>query len=295
VMNGTNTVTEFSENGLVPDSNLDGNFGDNLTPTPISFAPVTFFGLTKQGALSTKLQDNSYDITYTISVHNLGNDTLTNVTAKDSLFGKVINTPASYTIKSAPVATGFLTANSAYNGNSDINLLVAGTSKIGPGQVETIIFTINVLPDTVTVISNSAFGSALHGTVTVADTSNNGTNPDTDANGVWNEPIDNTPTILIIDDSELFVPDGFSPNGDCKNDFFVIKGLTPGSENAITVYNRWGNKVYYSGNYDNSWQGIPNTGGSLGTQKLPQGTYYYILEFKGSDVKPKTGYIILQY
>jgi gliding motility-associated-like protein/uncharacterized repeat protein (TIGR01451 family) len=289
-------VTDSSQVGLNPDSDNDLNPTNNNIPTPLILTPRMLFGLTKEGSINGPLTDKSYDITYTITVHNLGNDTLKNVVVKDSLFGTTIKNPATYTIKNGPATTGSLTANGSYNGNSDPNLVIGASSVMPPNTVNTIVFTINVFPDTVTVISNYATGRAIGktNTVTVSDTSNTGNNPDTDNNGVCNEPVDNKPTVLKIENSELFVPEGFTPDGDGKNDFFVIKGLN-GKECALTIFNRWGNKVYFKDNYDNTWNGTPNSGGTLGTQKLPQGTYYYILEFKNSDLKPMNGFIVLQY
>lgn len=288
-------VTDSSQVGLDTDPDLDGDPTNNNVPTPLNLVPFQFFGLTKEGSLNGPLSDGSYDITYTITVHNLGNDTLKNVVVKDSLFGTTIKNPATYTMKSGPTASGSLTANAAYNGNSDVNLVTPGSSIMAPGTTSNIIFTINVFPDTVTVISNYATGSALgSNSVAVSDTSNSGNNPDSNSNGVWNEPVDNKPTVLIIEDTELFIPEGFTPDGDGKNDLFVIKGLK-GKECTLTVFNRWGNKVYTKENYDNSWNGTPNVNGTLGTQKLPQGTYYYILEFKNGDIKPVNGFVVLQY
>ncbi len=288
-------VSDSSQVGSDPDPDTDIDPTNNNIPTPIQFTPNIFFGITKAGTVSTKMADKTYDITYTITIHNLGNDTLKNITAKDSLFNNTIKYPATYTMKSGPTVSGNLTANSLYNGNSDINLL-SGLNVMAPGNVNTIIFTINVNPDTVTIFKNSAYGNALSSTsITVSDTSNTGNDPDSNDNGVWNEPADNVPTVLIIPNTDFFIPDGFSPNGDGKNDLFIIKGLPVGVDNVFTVYNRWGNKVYAKDNYDNTWNGMPNVNGTLGTDKLPPGTYYYILEFKGGDIKTTNGFIVIQY
>jgi gliding motility-associated-like protein len=75
----------------------------------------------------------------------------------------------------------------------------------------------------------------------------------------------------------------------------VIKGLPLNVDNVLTVFNRWGNKVYQKSNYDNTWNGNPNVNGTLGTEKLPPGTYYYIIEFKGGDLKTTNGFVVLQY
>ena len=289
-------VVDSSQIGLDPDPDLDLDPTNNNIPTPIQFTPNLFFGLTKAAELSKKLSDKTYDITYTITVHNLGNDTLKNITVKDSLFANTIKYPASYTMKSGPVTTGSLSANALFNGNSDINLLIPSASVLPPGNVNTIIFTINVNPDTVTIFKNSAYGTALStNSTTVSDTSNAGNNPDINGNGIWNEAADNVPTIVIIPNTNFFIPEGFSPNGDNKNDVFVIKGLPVDVDNVLTVYNRWGNKVYQKSNYDNTWNGTPNVNGTLGTEKLPPGTYYYILEFKGGDLKTTNGFVVLQY
>ncbi|MGZ4043571.1 MAG: gliding motility-associated C-terminal domain-containing protein, partial [Bacteroidia bacterium] len=278
------------------DPDLDGDPTNNNIPTILNLPPKLFFGLTKAGTLSDKLDDNTWDITYTVTVHNLGNDTLKNVVVKDSLFNNTIRLPATYSIKSGPTATGSLVANTSFNGNSDINLLNASQSVLPPGSVNSIVFTINVNPDTITIVKNSAYGTAINTTsITVSDTSNAGTNPDVNGNGVWNEPSDNIPTVLSIPNSSLFIPGGFSPDGDGKNDFFVIKGLSSGIDNTFTVYNRWGNKVYSKNNYDNTWNGYPNVSGTLGNQKLPQGTYYYTLDFKTGDNKTMYGFIVIQY
>jgi gliding motility-associated-like protein/uncharacterized repeat protein (TIGR01451 family) len=246
------------------------------------------------------LDNNTYDVSYTVTVHNLGNDTLRNIVVADSLFNNTIKAPASYVVKSGPVTTGGLSANSNFDGRYDINLISSGQSKMAPGEVSNIRFTINVAPDTVTIVYNSAFGSAqsFFGD-TARDISNNGTDPDSDDNGIWNEAVDNVPTLLELPlltsrTSSLFIPEAFSPDGDGVNDVFVIKGLPDGGENSITIFNRWGNRVYHHGNYNNSWDGRPNIAGTLGKDRLPPGTYYYVLEMQGPGVT-KTGYIVLQY
>jgi gliding motility-associated-like protein len=301
------TVADSSNAGYATDPDNDNNPTDNNSPTVISFTPHLFFGLTKVGAY-TKLDNNTYDISYTVSVHNFGNDTLRNVVVKDSLFGAVIKAPSTYTIRTAPAADGNLIANANYDGKTDVDLLIAGLSKMAPGVTSNIVFVINVdtySATTETEIRNSAFGRALeispNFTANVSDTSNNGTNPDTNNNGVWNETVDNVPTILVLPPAAaaptptLFIPEGFSPNSDGINDVFVIQGLPTNGENSITIFNRWGNRVYFHSNYNNAWDGHPNIAGTLGKDKLPQGTYYYILDIKGSGLKPITGYIVLQY
>jgi gliding motility-associated-like protein/uncharacterized repeat protein (TIGR01451 family) len=296
------TVRDSSTTGFDPDPDNDLVPGNNSQATVVSFTPTVFFGITKKGSF-VKADNNTFDLTYTVTVHNLGNDTVRNVILKDSLLGAVIRDPASFSIRTAPNGNNGLVGNNNYNGSSDVHLVVPGLSKLAPQTIAQVVFVVNIVPDTVTVINNSAFGQGMVSTGPgqtgpVTDISNDGSNPDANNNNVWNEPSDNVPTPLILPSTiELFIPEGFSPNGDGINDQFVIKGLPNTGENTITIFNRWGNRVYFHQNYGNGlpWDGSSNIAGTAGQGKLPQGTYYYVLEMKGNANKTITGYIILQY
>lgn len=288
-------VSDSSNDGFSWDPDQDGSPTNNNIPTVINLNPNTRLGVAKAGVLSQQLSDNTYDITYIVTVKNFGNDTLKNVQVKDSL-NKTVPLPAQYSIKVAPSITGtLLTANSSFNGNSDIKLL-SGLDMLAPGQVDTIKFTINVKPDTVTVFKNTAMGYAINQfSVATRDSSQTGYNADPNSDGNPNEVTESEPTVIIIPSSELFIPEVFTPNGDGKNDLFVIKGLN-GRKAKLTVFNRWGNKVYENNEYDNTWNGFPNAAGLIiGNSKLPQATYYYIIEFQDKDKEVKTGYVVLQY
>ena len=79
------------------------------------------------------------------------------------------------------------------------------------------------------------------------------------------------PTETDIPSVDLFIPDGFSPNGDGINDKFEI--THPISlKIEFEVYNRWVNLVYKSSDYQNNWDGRGM--GNLFGQELPAGTYY---------------------
>ncbi len=86
------------------------------------------------------------------------------------------------------------------------------------------------------------------------------------------------------------IPNGFSPNGDGKNDFFVIPELYeyPGN---LTVFNRWGDVVYSNPNYQNQWGGTCEADLCIGGDLLPEGTYFYLLDIQGITFK---GYITLK-
>ncbi len=102
---------------------------------------------------------------------------------------------------------------------------------------------------------------------------------------------------LIIDVKEGLgiIPEVFTPNGDQYNPTFEIKGLDSYPNNSLQIFNRWGNPVYNAKPYKNDWIGTPNVAGKTGSDKLPTGTYYYILDL-GDDAKTIfRGYIQLQY
>lgn len=87
-------------------------------------------------------------------------------------------------------------------------------------------------------------------------------------------------------EEEIVLPQFISPNGDGKNDvYFINDSLPQGSK--LTIFNRWGNEVYHSNNYQNDW------GGTYMGHLLPASTYYAVLLMpKGTR---KTTYIELQY
>lgn len=75
----------------------------------------------------------------------------------------------------------------------------------------------------------------------------------------------------------LEVYNEFSPNSDGFNDFFEVECITD-YLNTTRVYNRNGNLVFETQNYQNNWDGIANVGGVLSKgDHLPAGTYYYVI------------------
>jgi len=72
---------------------------------------------------------------------------------------------------------------------------------------------------------------------------------------------------------EVVVPNVITPNGDDINDKVRIKYLYlyPGS--AFTIFNRWGQTVYHSDDYQNDWD----------APGLESGNYYYLLKVQDDD------------
>lgn len=91
-------------------------------------------------------------------------------------------------------------------------------------------------------------------------------------------------TIRIIitpcDDFEPIFPTVITPNGDGKNDLFVVQNLEKIYTNCqMTIYNRYGNVVFESTGYTTPWDG------TFKGEKLPMGTYYFKLELNDASNK----------
>jgi gliding motility-associated-like protein len=65
-----------------------------------------------------------------------------------------------------------------------------------------------------------------------------------------------------------------TPNGDGTNDSFkpADKGWSGINEHTMTVFNRWGEKVWESNNFTDGWDGKQNG------HHVADGTYYWVLE-----------------
>ena len=106
-------------------------------------------------------------------------------------------------------------------------------------------------------------------------------------------------TIVVAKEDPIEIYNGISANGDGKNDGFRIEGIENYRKNTLKIFNRWGVLVYQKEGYTNA---DPFTGYSNGRstiesgKKLPQGTYYYILEYENSNnqTQTKTGWLYLK-
>ncbi len=92
---------------------------------------------------------------------------------------------------------------------------------------------------------------------------------------------------------EIEIYNAISPNNDNKNEIFRIANIDSlEPENTVTIYNRWGSKVFEVENYNNDdrvFKGLNDNGG-----ELPSGTYFYKIVFPSTQEKEKTGYLVLK-
>lgn len=107
-------------------------------------------------------------------------------------------------------------------------------------------------------------------------------------------------TIQIKVDGEIVAYNGLSPNGDGKNDFFLLENIQfLGPDNKVKIFNRWGDKVFEIDNYNNvsiKFEGKQNNG-----TELPSGVYFYKVNYDKiitqpgtSSVGEMTGYLTIK-
>ncbi|RZK60800.1 MAG: T9SS type B sorting domain-containing protein, partial [Hymenobacter sp.] len=79
-------------------------------------------------------------------------------------------------------------------------------------------------------------------------------------------------TVTVV--PPLRIPNAFTPNGDGRDDTWEIERIGSFSGNQVTVFNRWGNKLFEAQHYQrgSEWDG------TIKGQPAPIGTYYYLIK-----------------
>ncbi|QBQ42054.1 T9SS type B sorting domain-containing protein [Sphingobacterium psychroaquaticum] len=103
----------------------------------------------------------------------------------------------------------------------------------------------------------------------------------TDENGLK----DRANVTVVVDPRELLIPNVITPNGDGKNDNFVIVGRENYDRIELIIMNRWGNEVYRNADYKDEWGG----------GNLNEGTYYPIIRaIKGNKIREFKSYLLIK-
>ncbi|WP_264551163.1 PKD domain-containing protein [Flavobacterium sp. N2038] len=188
-------------------------------------------------------------VVFTITAENLGSLTATNVEVQDLL-------PKGYALDSYTVTSG------VYNGTTGLWTIPIINGK----TAQTLVINAKVLD------FNDYLNTAHLAKLDQIDT-NSSNNQDS----------------ATVAPNCLKIYNEFSPNDDGQNDTFYIDCITQYPDNQLSIFNRWGNIVYYKKGYDNTWDGKAE--GSAKT--LPEGTYYYILDL-GDGSKKTSGWVYLK-
>jgi gliding motility-associated-like protein len=76
--------------------------------------------------------------------------------------------------------------------------------------------------------------------------------------------------VEIYEQCRVVAPNVITPNNDGINDFFVLKNLEDYDRLELQVFNRWGNLIYESDDYQNDWNGL-----NLNSEQITEGVYFY--------------------
>jgi gliding motility-associated-like protein len=91
--------------------------------------------------------------------------------------------------------------------------------------------------------------------------------------------------ILVVCPDSLRTFTAISPNGDGRNDVFLVDGLQNYPDHTVCIFNRWGNQILNQKNYQNDWSGTWNG------VNVPDGTYFYFIRNDANGEMLLTGYI----
>ena len=84
------------------------------------------------------------------------------------------------------------------------------------------------------------------------------------------------PVILLLENCNFLIPDGFSPNGDGFNDTWMPLGLAdPNLTTSVVaeIYDRHGKLVHYLDIFGPGWDGLYNG------IPLPESDYWFVIEY----------------
>ncbi len=94
--------------------------------------------------------------------------------------------------------------------------------------------------------------------------------------------------------SEVFIPNGFSPNEDGVNDTFKIVDIEYSFPNfTLEIYNRYGNLMFKGDKTNPEWEGKSTVSSTLIDSVAPNGVYFYIVNFNKNNEAPKQGQVYL--
>ena len=264
-------------NGVLPTITYTVSDGDIKTDSGeliINVLPLP--ELIKTSGKPIMNNDGSFSWTYTLTLHNDTQTSVSNIQVEDNLDDVFSNKGCTYSVTQI-LATGGLTANGFYNGSGNVKTLIDGLS-MSAGQLDSIRIEVNVnthgQSDTILVFNQAILtAKAIFGEFSMKSHANK-------------TSVLATPTQTNIPVIKLFIPDGFSPNGDGVNDKFVIVHEAS-IKLDIEIANRSGNVVYKSSDYQNDWDG-KSMGSFFGGNDLPNGTYF--VTYKA--IKISTGEIV---
>jgi len=95
---------------------------------------------------------------------------------------------------------------------------------------------------------------------------------------------DDSIRVYVVGQGALFVPTGFTPNGDGRDDYFrpIVVGYR--QVKFFDVYNRWGQQVFHTNQIEAGWDGTFNG------KPVDMDVYFWMLDIidrNGTEIKQK--------
>ena len=94
---------------------------------------------------------------------------------------------------------------------------------------------------------------------------------------------------ICIEEEQVKVAQGFSPNGDGKNEVWLIKNVENHPNTQVTVFNKTGAEVFSSRDYKNLWDGSYKNTGKI----VAAGSYFYQVDLGGDGSVDLQGWIYI--
>ena len=92
---------------------------------------------------------------------------------------------------------------------------------------------------------------------------------------------------VVVTVNDLVIPTLITPNGDNRNDYFVIRGLESLGRTELQIFDRRGLKVYENDDYDNTFEGLDYNG-----NPVQDDTYFYTL--RSANGTSMSGYLVIR-
>ena len=248
----TNEAQITASNQADPDSNASEGFdlddlGDGLIDDDEARVEVTpqSVDIAIGKTVNVARPNIGQEISFTVTATNNGMLNATNIGIDELL-------PTGYRFISANATAGTYDAGEGF---WELN-------ELGPGELETLTLTVEVLDiEDYQNVASLAYVDQFD------------LNASNDSGSATIQP-----TCLVFYNK-------FSPNGDGVNETFVIDCISRYPNNTLKIYNRWGNLVYEAYGYHNEFEGISNGRATIQKEELlPAGTYFYVLDLgDGSD------------
>ncbi len=249
-------VTRTNELDLdsTPD-NYDPNVPNEDDESEYTLAnPITDIAIYKTASVTTAAVGDQ--ITFTITAENLGNITATNIEVEEI------------------IPNGFeFTSQNTTHGIYDYTTGSWAIPSLNSSESAELNITVEIIDGTnYTNVARMSFVDQMD----------------------LNTDNDEAQVTINIEEDCLVIYNEFSPNNDGSNEFFFIECIENYPNNFLQIFNRWGTLVYETKGYTNNWDGTSEGRVTANAQqKLPIGTYYYILLLNENQEEPKTGWLYI--